>query len=408
LDDKCSIFKELVSILGLIIDACKDLDKIDIHFINQTQRFINGFNEKYKTIACHLDLLEAIQAFMVENTHPEYRPNSRDMMMRVTERFKQVWNDYKKPAEGVNATAVGVFLKLYTCVCERRFRSSTLARKFHNVFIMAYDTGADNRYGITKLFKGRRPTLKSCVAFTSIDGLHRSTSYNEAEFEPKYREIQEQIEGGIIKFLSFLPTRNTKEQIDMILVRLDKLEVSVQELRDLSDERGKMHELARSLQELLDLSHKMEKEGTLDEKEGKRILEEMNAAMKRFSESDASAEEAEETSEEIEHLHKHLIDMKKHVAKHAKAINGLIEFRDRTISLQEALVSTKEEWEERVIEIEKFAHCLEREEERLKAIAEGATKKLIIAQYIDAEPPGRLCLRLSFPWIKTLKLKLDK
>jgi len=344
-----------------------------------------------------------------ETAHPEDREKVAVTMKNVIDRIKQKWNEYNKPIVSRNTTAMNLLLKLYRCIDDGKYKTSTVPSKFHNVFIMAYDTGADSRFLITRFFQGPRPTLKTCVAFTSIDGLDRSTTYSESTFESEYRYLHGTIEEETKRFLSFSPEKSIQQQIEEMRNRIEQLEVTVEELKNVKQERAKLNELIRTLGKLSIYIRKMAAEGTLDEKEGKCILQDVDVVMNRFTGDEESLKGTDKSSssddDETKNLRKHVKEIKHIVARHAKAINDLIEARDRIINMHDAIISARSQWEERVIEIESFANSLKRDEERLEAITEGASQKFVMEQYEQSSKFGKWCLRQAFPFIKELKLK---
>jgi len=401
LDDRCPVLRGLVNMLWSTVDASKNLDKVDRVFVNQTQRFLDDFNKSCHVSANHLDLFGAIEGYLQEAAPPEDKEKTKSTMERVIGRFKQRWDEFKKPVVSSNVSAMNLLLKLYRSLGNREYKTSTIPSKFHNVLVLAYDTGADNRYAITRLFKGARDPLLSCVAFTSMDGLDRSVLYNEASFESGFRYLHAKIQEEITRFLTFVPDKDIDRKMAEILERLHQIEVSVRELKDLREEQGKSDEIARKLKEMLDFSHKMEEGGTLDEKEGKGIVEGMETVLKRLTESETSMGGSE--GEESEHLRKHMVEMKKKIADQAKAIKELMEYRDKSLTVQESIAAAKGEWIQRVNEIEEFSNSLRRDEEHLKEIAEKSTKDFVMEQYNKANWFGRICLRQAFPFIGGLK-----
>jgi len=418
LDDRCPVLRELVNMLWAAVDASQDLSKIDRPFINQTQRLLDDFNDKCKVTASYIDLFGAIQKYAEETSHPEEKERSSQTMGAVLKEVARKWNEYHKPEMNQNMTAMNLILKLYRCIGEEKYKSSVPPTIFHNVFVMAYDTGVDNRLFMTRLFAGARKTLKTCVAFTTVKDLHASTTYNEPAFETEYKYLHGKIEEEITRFLRFAPDKDLEGKIKVLTDRVDKIELTVKELKQMRTEQNKMQDFSKVLGQMSAFMRKMAAEGTLDSEEGKKIIEEMGATMNTFTENVEGSENSEggastsnsessscASSDETRKLRKHLIEMKKHVAEHAKAINKLIESRDKEISLHESIVASKAEWEKRAIEIEELQNDLRRDHERMEAITEGATKRFVMDQYEKSGWLGRWRLRQAFPFIQELQLK---
>ena len=108
-----------------------------------------------------------------------------------------------------------------------------------------------------------------------------------------------------------------------------------------------------------------------------------------------------------------MIEMKRRLAENIEDVNGLKAltkglktYMDEEKTLHELLIADRVKWENRAIEIDKFADSLKRDEQHLEAISEGKTKGFIWEQYQQSGWFGKMRLRTMFPFIKDeLKLK---
>jgi len=374
LDDQAPVLRELVNMLWSTVDASKDLSKIDRYFINQTQRLLDDFNSQCKVSASYIDLYRAIESFMVEKGSSRDEEKTRSSMKSLIDRVSEKWKEYRKPVVCENVTAMNLLLKLYRCIDREEYKESIDPLKFYNVFVMAYDTGADNRWFFTRWFARERSTLESCVAFTSIDGLLSASVSDELSFEPEYKSLHDKIEEEITRYLISIQTMHIPE------------------------EQSKLHELWESLDEMsLYMKRMLNRDAINDAEtaEGKHILKRINESMNRITGGDGGSEE--NLDEETKKLRKHVEEMKSHLAEQENAINSLIEFRDDTLKQQKALVKARTVWEKRAVEIDGLVNSLRRDEEHLEAIAKDASRKLISQQIEQADVFGRWILRQIFP-----------
>lgn len=412
LDDRCPVLRELVNMLWSTVDAAKDLNKIDKSFINQTQRFLDNLNSTCKISASYLDLFGAIELYMERTAHPADKSNTKSAMKSVKERIITKWNEFNKPVVSENITAMNLLLKLYECIGNKKFLRSDSVSNYHNVLVIAYDTGVDNKNFFVRLFSGTRKTKKSCVDFISIDGLNKSTTYYKSSFEERFKYLYEQIEKEIRVFFDFISAQREKPiktKIEIIECRLDKIEnklLTHEELLVIRNEQSQLGELAQALREMRNLIRNMIESEKVDAVERDRILERVNAVIEK-----QIPDEQQPTDEETAKLHNHMKEMKKAIVKNVEDIHALKKFvrelktyDDETRCLHEELLKDREHWEKRAIEIEEFADSLKRDEQYLETISEGKVKSFVWQQYKQSGWYNKWRLRSMFPFIKELEL----
>ena len=133
----------------------------------------------------------------------------------------------------------------------------------------------------------------------------------------------------------------------------------------------------------------------------------MNIPQEEWSTNEPCADD------EMKNLRRHMIEMKRRLAENIEDVNGLKAltkglkiYMDEEKTLHELLIADRVKWENRAIEIDKFADSLKRDEQHLEAISEGKTKGFIWKQYQQSGWFGKMRLRTMFPFIKDeLKLK---
>jgi len=381
LDEKCPVLKELVDIFGSTLDACRDVSKIDRDFVTKTQHLLDDLNHFCEINASCLDLSGAVELYMEERAHPAVRGNVKPFMRDALAQIRRKWNEYGIPAGSEDEVVMNLLFKLLRCIGGRLYRTSTDLFKLHNVFVMAYDTGADNRSFLARKFGAARPPVKTCVAFTSVDGLHRAITYKELSFEEEFEGLHDKIEEKTTEFLIYVQSRRVP------------------------DERSKLQELQKSLEKLSMCFKTMAEGGTFDPAEGKHIVESVDASMSYFTENENEGHSKASSDYEKKELRKSMVQMKKEMKEHVEKINSLIRYQDEAVSLQELLLKNKVDWEKSALTIDGYANGLKRQEERLRVIAECATKDMIMDEYEKCNAFGKICLRHAFPFIDGYKIK---
>lgn len=453
------IIYELVDMLWITKDATVDLTKVNRSFINQTQRLLDDFRSTTGVSASYVDVLGSIEEYLAQETkykraNPEIDRKVRKSIKDVCKEVEKKWTEYKKPDVSPNATAMNILLKLYNSIGNKLYKTSTNPPIYHDVFVLAYDDGADNRWFL-KRWLNPRDQMGTCVAFTTIGGLDKSATYYT--FDDQFERLQNRIARILDEFFEYINgtgkktileeakaeikaevQAEMKAMVKPLEERQDVLEKQQAEIlkkldeyrAKLEAERNEFGKISQSFKDVRNYVDKITSYGGKYEPED----EECHRALDNIDKCDRYLAEVAESNDndEIKKLRHHLTGIKKAVAQHAKTINGFVKFRDDASALIEenrkVLATHKEtintlmadrdnilrcldiviETETRVNEISQtindYDSRIKRDEERLEVVAEGAFKKLILEQYQKSNWFARMRMRTLFSFLKEVKI----
>ncbi len=463
LDDQSPIIGELVDMLWATKCATVDLTKVNKSFINQTQRLLDDFRSTTNVSASYVDVLGAIEEYLTQeikykqnSANPEVERKVRRSIKDVCKEVEKKWVEYKKTVVSPNATAMNILLKLYESIGNKSYKTSTNPPIYHDVFVLAYDDGADDRWFLRRWLKPR-DQMGTCVAFTTVGELDKSTIYHKGSFDYRFERLQNRMARILDEFFEYINgtgkktiLEETKAEIKAevqaemkamvkpLEERQDVLEKQQAEIlkklgeyrAKLEAERNEFGKISQSFKDVRNYVDKITSDGGKYEPED----EERHRALDNIDKCDRYLAEVAESNDndEIKKLRHHLTGIKKAVAQHAETINGFVKFRDEASTLIEenrkVLATHKEtintlmadrdnilrcldiviETETRVNEISQtindYDSRIKRDEERLEVVAEGAFKKLILEQYQKSNWFARMRMRTLFSFLKEVKI----
>lgn len=207
LDKLCPVLLELVDILWCSVSVITTSGDIGDGYMGRLQQLVDDFKKLSGANAEFIDVGVIITKFL-EFRAESVCSNAEKVVTAKSElrdffgKFVNKLKEYEKPDKvSDQAIALNLLLKLLFCIERGEYRSST---GFHNVFVMAYDTDADNRWFFTRWFGGRRSPMPTCVAFASVERLDPSTIEHESEFLAQYIRISDNLEMAIRRFLDYI------------------------------------------------------------------------------------------------------------------------------------------------------------------------------------------------------------
>lgn len=269
------------------------------------------------------------------------------------------------------------------------------------------------------------PSVESNVNIISRLGMLRMMKLDRLDEKALVAEMIRQDNARIFieQHVTDFERRATSLERDMAVVKTDVasirsdvegLKLTVDELRRVKYEQNQMNEFMQSLTELSFFIRTMSATGTFNSDESERILARVNASISNLNIPQEEWSTNEPCADdEMKNLRRHMIEMKRRLAENIEDVNGLKAltkglktYMDEEKTLHELLIADRVKWENRAIEIDKFADSLKRDEQHLEAISEGKTKGFIWKQYQQSGWFGKMRLRTMFPFIKDeLKLK---
>lgn len=465
LDDRFPVLQDLVDMLWCSVSIMGNSDpgEIDIGFMTTTQNLVNHFNHVTNEKAEFIDVALAIRNYLEdraehESTSSEEIVAAKNRVRDFYDKFVKKIKEWKKPVVSQSVTAVNLLIKLFFCIEEKRYIQDG---RFHNVFVMAYDIGADNSWFLTKLFKGKRPQVETCVDFISVDGLDQSTVKDESNFLEQYTTLSVKVQQHVNTFLGYnkaksfadrLKTMEEKtdavdqkaeaakqtaeaagQKAEAVEQELEGLKLTVAEMQNAQQEQSKFNEFTKAVGDLGAYLHRLSKGGEIVEEEKERVFQNVEKLISYYDSSeeigkpdemkdlrglidDTRQHVAKHASDiiaqkkEMSGVHDEISDTRQHVAKHAEDI---ITLKQKMSGMQAEMsdaheafdhfVQAKKDWEARAIKIDELVNKLRRDEEYLQETAKKGARDFIWEEYNQSGIFRKWRLQRVFPFLKKKK-----
>lgn len=413
LDDSCPLLEDLVDMLWNTNQVWKDIQKgVDQNFVDRTQCMLNRFRKITNINATYVDLFNGIGEYLKDKSKtaekvsdpPTVQNRIQNSVNSIVDQFRR----FGKPAVSSNQTAAELMMKLYFAIDKGSYRSS-VGDGYHNVFLMAYDTGADNSSFVARLFKGARPQKHTCVAFTTVQGLDKSTKYR-GDIEKGYKFLHDKLAVEVNKFIDYISGQSESNVTS---------EVVLKELKEIKAQLGD-HErrlLVLESQRLSGFSSLLEKLSAVLVEFSQANIHDNNFSVDKFTGicADIDSEirnyksglyedlKQKKESDELQELSKTVADIRGHVIKHANDIIEIKKTLSKSKDIAEKLAAERERFAEDAKLIQAFADNISCQNEQLRILARETTKNYIVENYSKAGYWGKKILKAIFPELKQMK-----